>query len=76
MSARVQFELDMARGVPRAGRSTIVADAMRAAEEFLTQFTLTEDLQHDRLYGSVRIVNPFIEGSPTVLFSYFRIGNR
>lgn len=79
------------------------ADALREAEEFLTQFTvlypneailrnairgcaayqlnwfdahmwayaehyglheiLTEDLQHDRLYGTVRVVNPFL-GSP------------
>jgi predicted nucleic acid-binding protein len=81
--------------------STILkqADALREAEEFLTQFTvlypneailrhavrgcaayqlnwfdahmwayaehyglpemLTEDLQHDRLYGTVRVVNPF-----------------
>ncbi len=76
------------------------ADAMREAEEFLTQFTvlypneaivrnairgcaayqlswfdahiwayaefyglteiLTEDLQHDRMYGTVRVVNPFL----------------
>jgi len=78
-------------------------DALREAEEFLTQFTvlypneallrnalrgcaayqlswfdahlwsyaehygldeiLTEDLQHDRLYGTVRVVNPFLTAS-------------
>jgi len=30
------------------------------AEHYGLQEILTEDLQHDRLYGTVRVVNPFI----------------
>ena len=30
------------------------------AEHYGLQEILTEDLQHDRLYGSVRVVNPFL----------------
>ena len=30
------------------------------AEHYGLQEILTEDLQHDRLYGTVRAVNPFI----------------
>ena len=30
------------------------------AEHYGLEEILTEDLQHDRLYGSVRVVNPFI----------------
>ncbi len=30
------------------------------AEHYGLQEILTEDLQHDRLYGSVRLVNPFL----------------
>ena len=33
------------------------------AEHYCLPEILTEDLQHDRLYGTVRVVNPFI-GSP------------
>lgn len=33
------------------------------AERFGLPEILTEDLQHDRLYGTVRVVNPYI-GSP------------
>ena len=31
------------------------------AEHYGLQEILTEDLQHDRLYGTVRVVNPFIK---------------
>jgi hypothetical protein len=34
----------------------ILADALREAEEFLAQFKV----QHDRLYGTVHAVNPFL----------------
>ena len=30
------------------------------AEHFGLSEILTEDLQHDRLYGTVRVVNPFL----------------
>jgi len=30
------------------------------AERYGLAEILTEDLQHDRLYGTVRVVNPFI----------------
>jgi predicted nucleic acid-binding protein len=30
------------------------------AEHYGLPEILTEDLQHDRLYGSVRVVNPFL----------------
>ncbi len=36
------------------------------AEHFGLSEILTEDLQHDRLYGSVRVVNPFISLKPRV----------
>ena len=31
------------------------------AEHYGLEEILTEDLQHDRLYGTVRVVNPFLE---------------
>jgi predicted nucleic acid-binding protein len=31
------------------------------AEHYGLEEIITEDLQHDRLYGTVRIVNPFID---------------
>jgi len=34
------------------------------AEHYGLPELFTEDLQHDRLYGSVRIVNPFQSGRP------------
>jgi predicted nucleic acid-binding protein len=35
------------------------------AEHYGLSEILTEDLQHDRLYGTVRIVNPFLEPPPS-----------
>jgi predicted nucleic acid-binding protein len=42
---------------PRSGGIGLLSpeDARREAEELLS-----EDFQHDRLYGTVRIVNPFV----------------
>jgi predicted nucleic acid-binding protein len=99
-----QAIIEFVAAVTRPIRGHIIlkqSDALREAEEFLTQFTvlypneailrdavrgcaayqlsgfdahlwayaehyglpeiLTEDLQHDRLYGSVRVVNPFAD---------------
>jgi predicted nucleic acid-binding protein len=36
------------------------ADLWSYAEHYGLEEILTEDFQHDRLYGSVRVVNPFI----------------
>ena len=102
-----QAVLEFVAAVTRPIRGYVIlkqADALREAEELLTQFTIlypneallrtairgclayqlnwfdahlwsyaehyglseifSEDLQHDRLYGTVRVVNPFIELKP------------
>src|SRR5439155_10642852 len=42
------------------------------AEHYGLTEIFTEDLQHDRLYGTVRVVNPFIElESPLVPYTAF-----
>jgi predicted nucleic acid-binding protein len=106
-SVRVPHQaiVEFVAAVTRPIRGRVIlerADALREAEEFLSQFPvlypneailrsamrgcaayqlswfdahlwayaehyglaeiLTEDLQHDRLYGTVRVVNPFLEG--------------
>jgi predicted nucleic acid-binding protein len=37
------------------------------AEHYGLSEILTEDLQHDRLYGSVRAVNPFLDEDPVTV---------
>jgi len=52
--------LDAARGCAAYQLNWFDAHLWAYAEHYGLRKILTEDLQHDRLYGSVRVVNPFI----------------
>jgi len=51
---------DAARGCAAYQLSWFDAHLWSYAEHYGLPEILTEDLQHDRLYGTVRVVNPFI----------------
>ena len=52
---------DAARGCAAYQLSWFDAHLWSYAEHYGLPEILTEDLQHDRLYGSVRVVNPFAD---------------
>ena len=51
------------RGVAAYQLSWFDAHLWAYAEVYGISDLLSEDFQHDRLYGSVRVINPFLEGS-------------
>jgi predicted nucleic acid-binding protein len=51
---------DALRGCAAYQLSWFEAHLWSYAEHYGLSEILTEDLQHDRLYGSVRVVNPFV----------------
>jgi predicted nucleic acid-binding protein len=52
---------EAARGCAAYQLSWFDAHIWAYAEHYGLEEILTEDLQHDRLYGSVRVVNPFAD---------------
>lgn len=52
---------DAARGCAAYQLNWFDAHLWSYAEHYGVPEILTEDLQHDRLYGTVRVVNPFID---------------
>ena len=51
------------RGVAAYGLSWFDAHLWAYAEHFGCHILYSEDFQHGRVYGSVRVVNPFLEGA-------------
>lgn len=56
--AYVRAGLDMAR---RHGINYYDAALLGAAERLGAPIFYTEDLNHDQVYGAVRVINPFLE---------------
>jgi predicted nucleic acid-binding protein len=52
------------RGCATYGFDWFDAHLWAYAEHFGLETIFTEDLQHDRLYGTVHAVNPFLSGEP------------
>lgn len=50
------------RGAASYGLSWFDAHMWAYAEHYGLEELLSEDFQHDRLYGTVRVINPFIAG--------------
>jgi predicted nucleic acid-binding protein len=55
-----QFTVHALRGCAAYQMSSFDAHIWSYAEHHGLAEIFTEDLQHDRLYGTVRIVNPFL----------------
>ena len=51
---------DAVRGCAAYQLSWFDAHLWSYAEHYGLEKILSEDLQHDRMYGSVRVVNPFL----------------